>query len=132
VYEVKLPMMENVKPLIMGQVLAGMTPDDPPAPAAENPKSKKTVDKNNPMMPVAWTRTYKGAQGKESRVFTTTMGGAMSGKRDWDNEGLRRLLVNATYWAVGLEDKIPEKAKVDMVGNPTAFKKGVKPHEVKP
>jgi hypothetical protein len=128
VYEVKLPMMENCKPLIMGQVLSGMTPEDLPVPAAENPKTKAVVDKNKPMMPVAWTRIYKGAQGKESRVFTTTMGGAMSGKRDWDNEGLRRLLVNGVYWLVGLEDKIPEKAKVDPVGE-NKFKRGVKPKD---
>lgn len=116
VYKVRLPLPEGCRPLVMGQVVDGMDPKDPPAPGA----------KNDPMMPVAWIRTFTGAQGKPARVFTTTMGGAMAGKRDWDNEALRRLLVNACYWCVGLEDKIPAKSNVDIVGqNP--YKKGVKP-----
>ncbi len=129
VYTVNLPLV-GATPLIMGQVLAGMKPEDPPATAAENPKTKQMVDKNSPMMPVAWTRTYTGPSGKASRVFTTTMGGAMSGSHDWDSEGLRRLLVNATYWCIGLEAKIPEKAKVDIVPGGT-FKRGVKPQDVR-
>jgi len=44
------------------------------------------------MMPVAWTKTYKGA-----RVFNTTMGAS----QDLMSAGLRRMLVNACYWAVG-------------------------------
>ena len=129
VYAVRLPV-PGATPLVMGQVLAGMKPEDPPAPPAEDPKTKKVVDKNDPMMPVAWTRTYTGPSGKPSRVFTTTMGGAMSGSHDWDSEGLRRLLVNATYWCVGLEEKIPEKAAVDIVPGPD-FKRGVKPQDVR-
>jgi len=132
VYTVTLPMLEGITPLIMGQVLTGMKPDDPPVTATEDPKSKKTVDKNNPMMPVAWTRTYTGAQGKPARIFTTTMGGAMSGKRDLDSEGLRRLLVNACYWAVGMEDKIPAKSDVDLVSAFGEFKRGLKPRDVQP
>src|SRR5260221_544045 len=80
---------------------------------------------DDPMMPVAWIKTYKGA-----RVFNTTMGAS----QDLLNEGLRRLLVNACYWAVGREGKIPAKSDVRLVGEytPTAFKmdgfkKGVKP-----
>jgi hypothetical protein len=40
------------------------------------------------------------------------------------NEATRKLLVNATYWCVGLEDKIPKDgARVDIVGkyDPTQF-----------
>jgi hypothetical protein len=129
VYGVRLPI-DGATPLLMGQVLSGMKPEDPPAPAAEDPKTKQMVDKNSPMMPVAWTRTYTGPSGKAARVFTTTHGGAMAGGSDWDNEGFRRLLVNATYWCVGLEAKIPDKAKVDIVPGPT-FKKGVKPQDVR-
>lgn len=131
VYQVTLPMLPNVKPLLMGSVLESMKPDAAAATAFEDPKSKKTIDKNNPMMPVAWTRTYTGPSGKAARVFTTTMGGAMSGSRDWDNEGLRRLLVNATYWAAGLEEKISEKADVAPVGAENPFKRGIKPQDVK-
>ena len=71
------------------------------------------------MMPVAWTRTYEGEKGGKTRVFTTTMGAS----QDFASEGLRRLLVNATYWAVEMEDKIPEKSNVEIVGefHPTRF-----------
>ena len=88
--------------LVWGQVLSGMKPTDPPVEGA----------KNHPMMPVVWLRDYTGENGKTSKVFTTTMGAAV----DLENEGLRRLLVNAAYWAVGLEKKIPAKANVDYVG----------------
>ena len=64
------------------------------------------------MMPVAWTRTFTGTSGKPSRVFATTMGAAT----DLESEGMRRLLVNACYWAVGREDAIPESSNVDLVG----------------
>ena len=102
VYEVRQPLPATCHPLILGQALAGMHPDDPPV-------SGKT---NDPMMPVAWTNSYSGSNGKTARVFTTTMGSA----DDLENESLRRMLVNATYWAVGLEERIPAKADVDLVG----------------
>jgi hypothetical protein len=101
-----LPLLPGSTPLVMGQVLTGPTPADPPV---EGPK-------NTPMMPVAWTRTYTGPAGKPARVFTTTMGGKMGEHADWDNEGLRRLLVNATFWATGLEDKIPAEGRCDTGG----------------
>jgi hypothetical protein len=82
------------------------------------------------MMPVAWTKTWSPAEGKKARIFTTTMGSST----DLSSEGLRRLVVNAAYWCLGMEDKIAERAKVDLVGEyaPTPFgfnkaKKGVKP-----
>ena len=40
----------------------------------------------------------------------------MGSSMDLLNEGLRRLLVNATYWCVGLEDQIPARANVELVG----------------
>jgi type 1 glutamine amidotransferase len=123
VYGVRLPLPSECKPLIMGQVLAGMKSTD-------NPVEDK---KNDPMMPIAWTKTYKVPDGKEGRSFTTTMGAS----QDLESEGLRRLLVNACYWAIGLEDKIPAKANVDLVGEykPTPFRggghaKGVKPADL--
>jgi hypothetical protein len=66
------------------------------------------------MMPIAWTRSYKGG-----RVFTTTMGSA----DDLPSEGVRRMLVNASYWCVGLEDKVKPDADVSIVGQykPTPF-----------
>jgi type 1 glutamine amidotransferase len=123
VYTVRLPLPGDSKPLVLGQVLKGMNPTDEPV----------AGKKNDPMMPIAWTRTYAGSAGKAARVFTTTMGAS----QDLQSEGLRRLLVNAAYWALGMEDRIPAKANVDLVGEykPQPFKtdgftKGVKPADL--
>ena len=85
------------------------------------------------MMPVVWVRDYTGERGKTWKVFTTTMGAAV----DLENKGLRRLLVNAAYWAVGLEKRIPAQANVDYVGDykPGWFgfgkcKKGLRPEDL--
>jgi hypothetical protein len=103
VYGVRLPLPGDSKSLVLGQVLEGMKPTDEPAAGKQN----------DPMMPVAWVKTYDtGKQGKPGRVFATTMGAS----QDLLSEGLRRLLVNACYWAVGLDDKIPARSKVDLVG----------------
>jgi type 1 glutamine amidotransferase len=109
VYTVRLPLPGDSRPLVLGEVTATLEPDSPPVPA-----------KNAPMMPVAWTRTYRGAAGKAARVFTTTMGAS----QDLAHEGTRRMLVNAAYWAVGLERRIPARADVDLVGEfqPSPFK----------
>jgi hypothetical protein len=112
----------DAKVLVRGQVLTGMQPGDGPL---EGPK-------NNPMMPIVWTREYKGEQGKTSRILTTTMGAAV----DFQNEGLRRMIVNGCYWAVGLENQIPAKSDVSYAGEyePTWFgfgkyKKGLRPED---
>jgi type 1 glutamine amidotransferase len=86
-------------PVVMGQVLTGMNPDDPPNEAKA-------------LMPIAWTKTYTGDAGETSRVFTTTLGHSY----DFKNEGVRRLLVNACYWALDMEEQIPPRANVDYVG----------------
>jgi hypothetical protein len=111
----------DCKPLVLGQVLKGMNPNDPP-----NPDKK--------LLPIAWIKTFTGSEGKTSRIFTTTMGHA----GDLKSEGFRRLLVNACYWGMGMEDKIPARAKVDIVGQydpaPIGYggnKKGVKPADHK-
>ena len=110
VYTVKLPLATDCTPLVMGEVTETLKQDS------------KAVDgkKNNPMMPVAWTKTYKGESGKMSRVFTTTMGAAT----DLEFEGTRRLIVNGGLWAMGMEDKIPAKSNVAIVGEykPSMFK----------
>ena len=102
VYKVRLPLPGDSKPLVMGQVLEGMKATDKPVVGA----------KNDPMMPIAWTKSYTGKAGKTARIFTTTMGCS----KDLESEGYRRLLVNACYWAAGLENSIPSKANVDIVG----------------
>ncbi|MBI3866314.1 MAG: hypothetical protein HY290_30915, partial [Planctomycetia bacterium] len=60
--------------------------------------------------------------GKPARTFTTTMGAS----QDLESEGTRRLLVNACYWGLGWDDKIPAKSNVEIVGEfkPTPFKFG--------
>jgi hypothetical protein len=114
----------DAKPILMGQVLEGMKPTDKPV---DGPK-------NNPMMPIAWTKTYAGSAGKTAKIFTTTMGAS----QDLLADGTRRMIVNAAYWCLGMEDKIPAKNNVDVVGEwaPTkfgfnAYKKGVKPQDLK-
>jgi len=111
VYAVRLPLPEGCQTLLLGEVTEGMTPDAPRATGAVN----------DPMMPVAWTRTYKGG-----RVFTLTMGSA----QDFENAGLRRLLINAIYWALGREKAI--RADFDVAslqpykGTPFGFGKHVR------
>lgn len=123
VYEVRLPLPDDSKPLVLGQVtkrkgefdandrLYGMRPDDGPAVSGA---------KNDPMMPVAWAKTYQIPGGKRGRAFCTTMGASV----DLLNEAVRRLLVNATYWGLEMEDEIPNTGtQADLVGRyePTQF-----------
>ena len=111
--------------LAFTQPLAGMTPDSPPA-AGKEP------------CPGAWVRTYAPLPGADAdagsrRVFTTTAGAS----EDLRNDGFRRLLVNACFWAAGLEDAIEPDADVALVGpyHPSPFKfgghrKGVTPADL--
>jgi hypothetical protein len=123
VYGVRLPLPGDSKPLVLGQVLEGMAPDSPVV-------TGEDAKKNEPMMPIAWTKTYSVEGGPKGRVFTTTMGAAT----DLASAGFRRLLVNACYWATGLEDRIPAESNVDIVGtfDPTPFKAGGHKKGLKP
>ncbi|HEY1379050.1 MAG TPA: ThuA domain-containing protein [Gemmataceae bacterium] len=123
VYGVHLPLPGDSTPLVLGEVLTNMHPTDPPVAGKQN----------DPMMPIAWTKTFKTESGKSARTFTSTTASA----QDLASEGLRRLLVNACYWAVGLEDRIPEKSDVTLVGEyhpspfkANGFKRGVKPSDL--
>jgi Trehalose utilisation len=123
VYAVRLPLPGDSAPIVLGQVLEGMKSTDKPV----------VGPKNDPMMPVAWTKSYTGRSGKAARIFTTTMGAS----QDLRSEGTRRMLVNACYWALGLEDKIPAQSDVAIVGpyDPLPFgfgkhKPGVKPADL--
>lgn len=116
VYTVKnLPAEANV--LLYGQSTKGMTSD------AELMWEKS-------IMPIAWTLNYKGENGKTSKIFTTTMGASV----DLESADLRRLIVNASFWSLGMESAITDGLNVDYVGEyrPTmfgfdAFTKGLKP-----
>ncbi len=123
VYTVRLPLPEGCQALVMGQVLVGMKATDEPLKGA----------KNEPMMPIAWTRILKKPDGKTMRSFTTTMGAS----QDLLSEGLRRLLVNAAYWDLGMESQIVPDSSVAIVGEYSprgfannGFKKGVRPEDL--
>ncbi len=105
VYEVR-ELDRNTEVLVWGAPTNGMTPES-------TPNLKKSV------MPVAWTTQYTGKDGTKGRVFTTTMGASI----DLKNEDLRKLLVNACYWALNMEDLIPAESNVNIIGayNPTMF-----------
>ena len=100
---------ESATVLLRGAVLTGMSSDDKPIEGA----------KNDPMVPVAWTKGYKSKSGKENRIFCTTMGAST----DFESEGLRRLIVNAAFWGLEMESAIPDSANVEYVDQykPTAF-----------
>ncbi|MDX1700715.1 MAG: ThuA domain-containing protein, partial [Melioribacteraceae bacterium] len=130
VYGVRLPLPGDSKPIVLGQVinrageydendnmfgmresdneLAGMDPD-----ADEDER----YDPNNPLMPIAWTKSYQLKGGEKGKVFSTTIGAST----DLLSEGTRRMMVNAVFWCLDLD--VPEKTNVDIVGeyNPTAF-----------
>lgn len=93
--------------LIWGASTSGMTPE-------------ASINWEKSIVPVAWTKTYRYEQGgNEGRVFTTTMGAAT----DLVNADLRRLIINAAYWTMGMEEEIDEDSSVDVIGeySPTAF-----------
>jgi len=112
--------MEDSTILANAQPLEGMTP-----------KSRPAADKDP--CPGVWIRQYTGSEGKLGRVFTTTYGAS----EDLVDLDFRRLMVNACFWAVGLEDQIADDLNVDFVGayQPTTFsngghRRGVKPAEL--
>jgi hypothetical protein len=129
VYEAYPPLDATI--LVRGIVLKTLTADSEPA-DYKKPRSTDKVEQgvNDPAMPVAWTRMNKNANGTTNRIFTTTMGAAT----DLENEGLRRLLVNAMYWGLGLD--VPQKADVTFVDEykPSfygfdGFRKGLHPSD---
>ncbi|WDE99431.1 c-type cytochrome [Lentisphaera profundi] len=75
-----------------------------------DPKSEKIAGpKNNPMQPLAWLHPYQVKGAKQGLTFTTTMGSSV----DFVSEDLRRLLVNASYFLLGMD--VPVKAQVDYI-----------------
>jgi hypothetical protein len=110
----------NCTALVWGQPLMGRQPTDPPN------------EKLEPL-PVAWVKTWETSSGKSARVFHTTMGSGT----DLKNAGLRRLIINAAYWGIGLESAISATRSVGIVGDYQPLgsgfnyeKLGVKPRPV--
>jgi hypothetical protein len=87
-------------------------------------------DASKPPMASEWTRSYTGANGNKGRVFTSLYGAS----EDILDPGYRRLLINAAYWMVGLEDEIDPESSVEFVGPyiPNTFRNGYHSKGVKP
>jgi len=122
VYGVRLPLPGDSAPLVLGQVVAraGAYDENDPFFGMRPEDSEPIEAKNDPMMPIAWTKSYEIPGGEQGKVFTTTMGSST----DFVNAPLRRLLVNSVYWALDLSDALPEDgAAVDLVGDfePSAY-----------
>ncbi|GAB5551411.1 MAG: ThuA domain-containing protein [Saprospiraceae bacterium] len=128
VYGVRLPLPGDALPIILGQVIDRTDPMDDTDPfyglkpsdstvATVNSASKEPYNPNDPMMPIAWTKSYQLPDGAVGKSFTSTIGSST----DMVNEGVRRLLVNATYHLLGLE--VPARASVALVGDytPSAY-----------
>lgn len=96
---------EGCTALVWGQPLVGRKRDDAP-----------NLEKEP--LPVAWFKTWQTSEGRKARVFQSTMG---SGK-DLECADLRRLIINAVYWGMEMEDEIDASRSVDCVGeyNPLA------------
>lgn len=121
VYGISDALGGDSTPVLLGQPLTGWSPTDPPV-AEKKP------------LPIAWTKTYKGTSGKTARIFTSTMGHGEAFKVD----DFRRMLVNACYWLLGMEDKIDTKSDVSIPGTYApgpiggkGLKPGVKPESLR-
>lgn len=128
VYGVRLPLPGDAKPIVLGQCIdrsseydendprLGMRPTNTDLPGKIE-RDGKLIDQNDPMMPIAWTKSYQIPGGQEGKSFTSTVGSSA----DLLEPGTRRLIVNAVCWLLDLD--VPEMADVDIVGNysPTGF-----------
>ena len=110
----------DCRALVWGQPLMGRKPDDLP-------------NKELEPLPVAWVKPWQTSTGKSARVFQCTMGSGT----DLKNAGLRRLLVNAAYWSMELEESISATRSVEIIGTYQPLESGfnydelgVKPHPV--
>ncbi len=103
--------------LVMGQPLIGRVQG-----GANNPDKEP--------LPVVWTKLWTTSKGAKARVIHNTMGSA----KDFENPGLRRLMVNGVFWALAMEDQIKADSSVEPIKeyNPLSSgfhyeKLGVKP-----
>ncbi|MGI9543080.1 MAG: ThuA domain-containing protein [Cyclobacteriaceae bacterium] len=127
VYGVRLPLPGDSQPIVLGQSIDRTDDFDESDPfyglkstdtkAATTSGRDNAYNPNDPMMPIAWTKTYQIPGGQSGVAFTSTIGSST----DMVNDGVRRLLVNATYYLLGQD--VPANAKVDLMGdyNPSAY-----------
>jgi hypothetical protein len=105
VYGIKnLP--DDAEVLVYGQSTAGM---DDQAPLLW----EKSV------MPIAWTKPYQLEGGIQGMAFASTMGASL----DFQRADLRRLVINASFWLLGMGDAVTAELNVDYVDtySPTPF-----------
>ena len=103
----KWPFPEGCTALVLGQPIVDLNPESP-----ANTKKKP--------LPIAWTKTWVGNQKRSTKIFHFTMGSA----RDFENDGVRRLTVNAVYWGLGMEESIDPNRSVEPVGSYKPLKSG--------
>jgi hypothetical protein len=85
--------------LVMGQPLVGRVQG-----GADNPDKEP--------LPVVWIKDWKTSHGKAARVLHCTMGSA----KDFENPGLRRLVVNGAFWGLAMENQIQVDRSVEPIG----------------
>lgn len=128
VYGIRMPMAGDAQSIILGQTINRTGEYDDSEPfyglketdtevATVNPRAKKAYNPNDPMPPIAWTKSYQIPNGQTGKSFTSTIGSAT----DMVDEEVRRLFVNATYHLLGMD--VPTQAKVDLIGKyePSAY-----------
>lgn len=106
-YKEGASLPEGCTALVWGQPLMGRKQDDAP-----NLKLEP--------LPVAWYKNWQTSEGKKARVFQSTMGSGT----DLQSPGLRRLIINAVYWGMGLEAAITATRSVEIIGTYQPLKSG--------
>lgn len=121
VYGLRLPYSEDIRPLVLGQVVNragefdendlffGMRDSDSEI-ATVNPATEKKYNPNEPMMPIVWEKPYQISGGENGKAITSTIGASS----DFLNEELRRVLVNSVYYL--LDMPVPKNANVELIG----------------
>lgn len=109
---------EGSWPLVMAQPLMGMNADAEPHPALH-------------AVPAVWTRTRD--VGAKARVLACMHGSSL----DLLDSDFRRMLINACFWTMNLEERITPELNISFVGtfDPTLFasyawKRGVIPADL--
>lgn len=103
----RFPFPDDCTALVMGQPLVNLQPDAP-------------ANTEKQPLPVGWSKTWIGNNGKPSKIFHFTMGSA----EDFENAGVRRLTVNAVYWGLGMEASIKANSNVSINGDYQPLKAG--------
>jgi hypothetical protein len=88
------------------------------------------ADSTKPPMPSTWTREYAGKDGTKHRVFHSTQGAS----QDILDDNYRRLLINGTLWAAGMDKAIKPDLDISFVGpyQPSRFSFNGEVKQVKP